>query len=58
MALKSKNINPYKVVGHHPVTTDPVSLKWFRGASRYNNGATRYGKKYLLRYIMSSLKQV
>jgi hypothetical protein len=28
------------------------SLKWFRGASRYNNGATKYGKKYNLRFIM------
>ena len=29
-----------------------VSLKWFRGASRYNNGATKYGKKYDFRFIM------
>jgi hypothetical protein len=24
-----------------------VSLRWFRGANRYNNGATHYGNKYL-----------
>ncbi len=29
-----------------------VSVKWFRGASRYNNGATKYGKKYNLRYFL------
>jgi hypothetical protein len=29
-----------------------VSLKWLRGANRYNNGATRYGRKYHLRLIM------
>jgi hypothetical protein len=29
-----------------------VSLKWYRGASRYNNGATIYGKKYFLRLVM------
>lgn len=27
----------------------PVSLKGIRGANRYNNGATKYGRKYLLR---------
>lgn len=30
-----------------------VSLKWIRGASRYNNGATKYGRTYILRLIMS-----
>lgn len=29
-----------------------VSLKWYRGAARYNNGATIYGKKYFLRLVM------
>ena len=29
-----------------------VSLKCFRGASRYNNGTTKFGKKYNLRYII------
>ena len=33
-----------------------VSLKWFRGANRYNNGATKYGKKYNLRYIIHCAK--
>jgi hypothetical protein len=33
-----------------------VSLKWFRGASRYNNGCTLYGKKYHLRWIMGRAK--
>lgn len=34
-----------------------VDLKWFRGASRYNNGCTRYGKKYSLRLFMSRSKE-
>jgi hypothetical protein len=33
-----------------------VSLKWLRGASRYNNGATIYGKKYFFRFVMSRAK--
>ena len=32
--------------------TTLVSLKWLRGASRYNNGATRYQDKYRIRLIM------
>jgi hypothetical protein len=32
--------------------TELVSLKWLRGANRYNNGTTRYGSKYRLRLIM------
>jgi hypothetical protein len=50
-------IDPFKIAGVHPVTNDHVNLKWFRGASRYNNGATLYGKKYLLRLILSRLKE-
>jgi len=34
-----------------------VSLKWYRGASRYNNGATIYGKKYFIRLVMSWAKK-
>lgn len=34
-----------------------VSLKWYRGASRYNNGCTRYGKKYYLRLVMQWAKE-
>ncbi len=33
-----------------------VSLKWYRGASRYNNGATKYGNKYLLRLLIGRSK--
>ena len=33
-----------------------VNLKWFRGASRYNNGCTRYGKKYHLRWVIGRAK--
>jgi hypothetical protein len=29
-----------------------VSLKWMRGANRYNNGATRYQNKHRIRLIM------
>lgn len=36
--------------------TTLVSLKWLRGANRYNNGATIYGKKYLLRYLFNNIK--
>jgi len=50
-------LNPRKIVGDHPTTNEPVDLKWYRGANRYNNGATLYGKKYLLRYLLSMLKQ-
>lgn len=35
-----------------------VSLKWYRGASRYNNGATRYKRKYLMRLIISRAKEL
>ncbi|BAV07482.1 hypothetical protein FLA_3508 [Filimonas lacunae] len=34
-----------------------VSLKWMRGASRYNNGATRYGRKYHLRLVLGREKE-
>jgi hypothetical protein len=57
MASKTKCINPYEIVGNHPVTDEPINLKWMRGASRYNNGATIYGKKYWFRYILSGLKE-
>jgi len=57
MAIKHNNINPYKVIGDHPITNDPINLKWMRGASRYNNGATIYGRKYLLRLLLGRLKQ-
>ena len=30
-----------------------VSLKWLRGASRYNNGATKYKRKHLFRYLIN-----
>jgi hypothetical protein len=33
-----------------------VSLKWYRGASRYNNGATIYGNKYLFRQLIGRAK--
>jgi hypothetical protein len=57
MATKTKSTNPHKIVGNHPVTDEPISLKWIRGASRYNHGATIYGKKYLFRYLLNSLKE-
>jgi hypothetical protein len=57
MATKKKSTSPHKIAGTHPVTDEPINLKWVRGASRYNNGATIYGKKYLFRYILSSLKE-
>jgi hypothetical protein len=57
MATKTKSTNPHKIVGKHPIKGEPINLKWVRGASRYNNGATIYGKKYWFRYILSGLKE-
>ena len=54
--MKYRNIDPNKIVGKHPYTCESVTLKWYRGASRYNNGATLYGKKYILRFILGRLK--
>jgi hypothetical protein len=34
-----------------------VDLKWFRGASRYNNGCTRFGRKYLLRLVIGRARR-
>jgi len=34
-----------------------VDLKWYRGASRYNNGCTTYGRRYLLRLVLGRLKE-
>jgi len=33
-----------------------IDLKWYRGATRYNNGATRYGRKYEFRYRIALAK--
>ena len=52
-----RSIDSNKIVGKHPITNQVVDLKWYRGANRYNNGATRYGKKYQFRHIISSLKE-
>ena len=54
--LKMKRINPYKIVGKHPYLDAGVDLKWYRGASRYNNGATRYGRKYEFRHRIALAK--
>jgi hypothetical protein len=34
-----------------------VSLKWLRGANRYNNGATRYKSKYAFRRVICRAKE-
>jgi hypothetical protein len=34
-----------------------ISLRWYRGASRYNNGATRFGNKYIMRFIIARAKE-
>jgi len=57
VAKRRNNIDIHKIVGSHPVTGEATSLKWYRGASRYNNGATLYGKKYMLRYLLGYAKQ-
>jgi len=33
-----------------------VSLSWFRGASRYNNGGTVHNGKYRLRLVFGRIK--
>jgi len=33
------------------------SLRWFRGASRYNNGGTIHGGKYRFRLLIGRAKQ-
>jgi hypothetical protein len=35
-----------------------VNLKWYRGASRYNNGATLFGNKYRMRFIIARAKEL
>ena len=51
------SLNPYKIAGEHPVLGTPVTLKWYRGANRYNNGATRYGRQYQFRYLIGLRKE-
>lgn len=34
-----------------------ANLRWFRGANRYNNGATHYKDKYHFRFIIGRAKQ-
>jgi hypothetical protein len=34
-----------------------VSLRWFRGASRYNNGGTNHKRKHQMRLILGRVKQ-
>ena len=45
-------VNPHKIVGKHPYIDVDVTLQWYRGACRYNNGCTDYGKKYIFRLII------
>jgi len=54
--IRKPTIDVYKIVNEHPVTGEPVNLKWCRSAGRYNNGATRYGNKYRLRYLVGYSK--
>jgi len=35
-----------------------VSLKWLRGASRYNNGGTVHKNKYRLRVVFGRIKDM
>jgi len=57
MTTKKQHINPHKIIDTHPYVETPVDLKWYRGANRYNNGATRYGRKYQFRYLIALCKQ-
>ncbi|MCB0701015.1 MAG: hypothetical protein KDC11_14280 [Chitinophagaceae bacterium] len=49
---KMRNVDIYKIVGKFPGTDNELDVRWYRGASRYNNGATRYGDKYFLRLVL------
>ena len=53
---RKSSVNRNKVVGTHLTTNEAVDLKWYKGASRYNNGATRFENKYKFRFIISSMK--
>lgn len=57
MGRKTARIDVHKIMGNHPVTDYPIDLKWYRSASRYNNGATLYGNKYRFRNIIAYNKQ-
>jgi hypothetical protein len=57
MAKKKSSINVHKIIGNHPVIDEPIDLKWYRGACRYNNGATLYGTRYRLRQILAYNKE-
>jgi hypothetical protein len=57
MSRKKARIDVHKIIGTHPVLNEPIDLKWYRAASRYNNGATLYGNKYKLRYLLGYAKQ-
>ena len=35
-----------------------VDLRWFRGANRYNNGATRYKGRHQFRFVIGKSKQI
>jgi hypothetical protein len=52
----AKHVNPHQIVGKHPYLDVQVDLKWYRGASRYNNGATLYRRKYIFRFLISRRK--
>ena len=55
--MKITKLNPHGIVSSHLVTNEPIDLKWYRGASRYNNGATKFANKYLLRLLISRSKK-
>jgi hypothetical protein len=51
-----KNLNKESILVIIKDKEISVSPKWYRGASRYNNGATKFGRKYFIRLIMSWAK--
>ncbi len=58
MPKRTQRLNPNKIVGQHPFLSDVmVDLRWYRGASRYNNGATTYGTKYQFRLFINRAKE-
>jgi hypothetical protein len=57
MKRRRSKIDKYKIVGFHPVTNEPIDIKWHRGASRWNNGATVYNNKYIFRLLIGRNKE-
>ena len=58
MKARKRTINPFQVSTECTYPEgNPVNLKWVRGASRWNNGATRYGRSYRFHWFIATAKE-